>query len=73
MADNGAICKKCGKKYPRWRADRNAICEAIVHTPNGFKRCCGSIIEAVVEVNEESTSQPKNPGWPPPVTDGAVY
>lgn len=47
MAKNKiAICNKCGKKYPRWRSEDRAVCEAIVSAGKGLKRCCGSIIQA---------------------------
>ena len=67
------VCKKCGEKYPRWRLERENVCEARISTKDGWKRCCGTIVVAEVETDEQSPSRPNDPGWPPPVTDGAVY
>jgi len=46
MSQKVAVCSKCGKQYPRWRLEREGVCEAVVSVKNGLKRCCGSIIEA---------------------------
>ncbi len=46
MVKKIAVCNKCGKKYPRWRLEREGVCEVVVSAKNGLKRCCGSIIES---------------------------
>jgi len=43
---SAAACKKCGKKYPRWRLEQEGVCEARISTEDGWKRCCGSIVAA---------------------------